>query len=99
MSSIGAANAPPAAPSSDANTFGSAIGRFFRDLPARFHSRASLFHADEDEPPHGEQARRRLAGEVEVLHYGTIDDAGMRQLEGRSDHRPAIFAAGVYVNA
>lgn len=38
-----------------------------------------------------------LKGEVVCLHYGTIDDAGMRRLEGRSDHRPIIFAAAVYI--
>jgi hypothetical protein len=49
------------------------FARFLRDLPGRLHSRVSLFHgtdATDDEP------RRRLAGEVEVLYYGTIDDAG-----------------------
>ena len=40
---------------------------------------------------------RHQQGEVVCLHYGTIDDAGMRQLEGRSDHRPAIFSAAVYI--
>ncbi|WVQ78224.1 hypothetical protein IAT38_000307 [Cryptococcus sp. DSM 104549] len=40
---------------------------------------------------------RRRKGEVVCLHYGTIDDTGMRQLEGRSDHRPAIFSAAVYI--
>lgn len=75
---------------------GGAIGRFLRDLPGRFHSRVSIVHPDVEE--HVDNGpRRHLAGEVEVLHYGTIDDAGMRQLEGRSDHRPAIFAAAVYV--
>lgn len=80
------------------DTLGSAIGRFLRDLPGRFHSRVNLFQGENEEPhQHESGVRRHLAGEVEVLHYGTIDDAGMRQLEGRSDHRPAIFAAAVYV--
>lgn len=78
----------------------SALTRFFRDLPGRFHSRVSLFHGSEpevEEEPVVEGPKRHLVGEVQVLHYGTIDDAGMRQLEGRSDHRPAIFSAAVYV--
>lgn len=56
------------------NTF----ARFLRELPGRFHSRASIFHAAPEpaapEADHG--SRRHLVGEVEVLHYGTIDDAG-----------------------
>ncbi|KAL1411235.1 hypothetical protein Q8F55_002186 [Vanrija albida] len=77
------------------NTF----ARFLRDLPGRFHSRASIFHpAPEPAPEADDKPRRHLVGEVEVLHYGTIDDAGMRKLEGRSDHRPAIFSAAVYVD-
>ncbi|RXK38371.1 hypothetical protein M231_04413 [Tremella mesenterica] len=43
------------------------------------------------------KVKRHQRGEVVCLHYGTIDDAGMRQLEGRSDHRPAIFSCAVYV--
>lgn len=79
---------------------GSAFARFLRDLPGRFHSRVSLFHAEPEETTEAkkeEGPRRHLSGEVRVLHYNTLDDAGMRQLEGRSDHRPAIFAAAVYV--
>jgi hypothetical protein len=51
------------------------IARFLRDLPGRFHSRVSLFHGS-DVDPELKEDRRHLAGEVEVLHYGTIDDAG-----------------------
>ncbi|KAF8318496.1 DNase I-like protein [Clavulina sp. PMI_390] len=32
-------------------------------------------------------------GDVDCLHYGTLDDQGMARLQGRSDHRPII---GVY---
>lgn len=81
-------------------TGGSAFAKFLRDLPGRFHSRVSLFHADSEDhvtKEDAERPRRHLQGEVQVLHYDTLDDAGMRQLEGRSDHRPAIFAAAVYV--
>lgn len=58
----------------------SALTRFFRDLPGRFHSRVSLFHGSEAEEaipePEPEKPRRHQVGEVQVLHYGTIDDAG-----------------------
>ncbi|KAL7422221.1 hypothetical protein Q5752_002867 [Cryptotrichosporon argae] len=84
-----------------------ALRQFFGKLPAKLNPRVALFHTDEPAPapaPAGPGAltaaqptRRHMRGEVEVLHYGTIDDAGMRVLEGRSDHRPAIFAAAVYV--
>lgn len=78
------------------------IPKFLRNLPGRLASRVSLFHGqdehdDEEDGEAGGGPRRHMAGELQVLHYGTIDDAGMRQLEGRSDHRPAIFAAAVYV--
>ncbi|KAJ7637593.1 inositol polyphosphate phosphatase [Mycena polygramma] len=36
-------------------------------------------------------------GEVVCLNYNTLDDRGMRRLEGRSDHRPVIAAYVVYV--
>ncbi|KAJ6577235.1 Endonuclease/exonuclease/phosphatase [Mycena capillaripes] len=36
-------------------------------------------------------------GEVLCLNYNTLDDRGMRRLEGRSDHRPVIAAYLVYV--
>ncbi|KAF7330417.1 Inositol polyphosphate phosphatase [Mycena venus] len=36
-------------------------------------------------------------GEVLCLNYNTLDDRGMRRLEGRSDHRPVIAAYVCYV--
>lgn len=38
-----------------------------------------------------------VKGEVKCLTYNTLDDRGMRRLEGRSDHRPVIGAYIVYV--
>jgi hypothetical protein len=74
---------------------------FFRDLPGLLHVKSSPNHDSEELPGRHEadefRTRRHYRGEVACLHYGTIDDAGMRQLEGRSDHRPAIFSAAVYV--
>ncbi|KAI0749899.1 hypothetical protein C8Q80DRAFT_1164548 [Daedaleopsis nitida] len=36
-------------------------------------------------------------GDVVCLKYDTLDDRGMRRLEGRSDHRPVIGSYAVYV--
>lgn len=36
-------------------------------------------------------------GEVMCLNYKTLDDRGMRRLEGRSDHRPVIASYAVYI--
>ncbi|KAJ7219954.1 inositol polyphosphate phosphatase [Mycena pura] len=36
-------------------------------------------------------------GEVICLNYDTLDDRGMRRLEGRSDHRPVIASYAVYI--
>lgn len=36
-------------------------------------------------------------GEVMCLDYRTLDDKGMRKLEGRSDHRPVIGSYAIYV--
>ena len=36
-------------------------------------------------------------GEVNCLHYGTLDDSAMRRLEGRSDHRPILGTFSVYI--
>ncbi|BEJ16095.1 hypothetical protein CspHIS471_0507000 [Cutaneotrichosporon sp. HIS471] len=76
-----------------------ALTRFFRGLPGRFHSRVSLFHGSEAEVEEAvvEVPRRHLVGEVQILHYGTLEDAEMRRLEGRSDHYPLIFSAAVFI--
>ena len=36
-------------------------------------------------------------GDVICLSYNTLDDRGMRRLEGRSDHRPVIGSYAVYI--
>ncbi|KDR76398.1 hypothetical protein GALMADRAFT_247864 [Galerina marginata CBS 339.88] len=38
-----------------------------------------------------------LKGDVICLNYSTLDDRGMRRLEGRSDHRPVIGTYAIYV--
>lgn len=65
-----------------------AFVRFIKDLPNWLHTRSSVVGpvtpGGEDGMLEGEAVKRHLRGEVRCLHYGTIDDAGMRQLEGRS---------------
>ncbi len=39
----------------------------------------------------------RRKGDIVCLSYDTLDDRGMRKLEGRSDHRPVIGSYAVYV--
>ncbi|KAH9943712.1 DNase I-like protein [Amylocystis lapponica] len=61
-----------------------------RDVPAQataMTSQVSLV-----EPP---VAHRK--GDVECLGYDTLDDRGMRRLEGRSDHRPVIGSYAIYI--
>ena len=36
-------------------------------------------------------------GDVVCLKYDTLDDRGMRRLEGRSDHRPVIGSYAVFI--
>ncbi|WVF72323.1 hypothetical protein IAT40_007136 [Kwoniella sp. CBS 6097] len=75
--------------------------RFLKDLPGWLHRSSSgpndLGERGRHEVEVEIKEKRWKKGEVRCLHYGTIDDAGMRQLEGRSDHRPAIFTGAVYI--
>jgi hypothetical protein len=45
-------------------------------------------------PPHPPIHRK---GDVLCLKYDTLDDRGMRRLEGRSDHRPVIGSYAMYI--
>lgn len=45
--------------------------------------------------PHASPRPRK--GDVVCLSYRTLDDQGMRRLEGRSDHRPVIGVYAIYV--
>ncbi|KAF5367443.1 hypothetical protein D9758_003808 [Tetrapyrgos nigripes] len=40
---------------------------------------------------------RPRKGEILCLNYDTLDDRGMRRLEGRSDHRPVIGSYAIYI--
>jgi hypothetical protein len=48
------------------------------------------------EPPAEELLAAPRKGDVVCLRYHTLDDRGMRRLEGRSDHRPVIGSYAVY---
>ncbi|WVO12758.1 hypothetical protein L204_100366 [Cryptococcus depauperatus] len=71
----------------------SGFQRWLQNLPSWLHRSD---HKPKEEAE-AQKSKRWQKGEVQCLHYGTIDDSGMKLLEGRSDHRPAIFAAAVYV--
>ncbi|KAL4066753.1 hypothetical protein J3A83DRAFT_4374808 [Scleroderma citrinum] len=43
------------------------------------------------------QPPQHTRGDVVCLSYNTLDDRGMRLLEGRSDHRPVIGSYAVYL--
>jgi hypothetical protein len=41
--------------------------------------------------------QRPRKGDIICLNYDTLDDRGMRRLEGRSDHRPVIGTYAIYL--
>ena len=43
------------------------------------------------------ESPRPRKGDIVCLSYRTLDDQGMRRLEGRSDHRPVIGVYAIYV--
>ncbi|KAJ3509060.1 hypothetical protein NLJ89_g5423 [Agrocybe chaxingu] len=49
------------------------------------------------EPPEPPAVPLHQKGDVVCLSYNTLDDRGMRRLEGRSDHRPVIGSYVAYV--
>jgi hypothetical protein len=73
---------PPPVPAKEQHLI--AARRWFSQLPALLHQRASIISMDHSVPPVTEPPARRRKGEVECIAYGTIDDQMMRKLEGRS---------------
>ncbi|KAH9974841.1 hypothetical protein BJV74DRAFT_863318 [Russula compacta] len=47
--------------------------------------------------PTAAESPRPRKGDVVCLSYRTLDDRGMRRLEGRSDHRPVVGVYAIYV--
>lgn len=70
-------------------------GRFF---PFPFLSRDSAPNPNlQNQLPTSISAPSPRKGDVVCLSYDTLDDRGMRRLEGRSDHRPVIGSYAVYI--
>ncbi|KAF8876732.1 hypothetical protein BD779DRAFT_1559597 [Infundibulicybe gibba] len=68
--------------------------------PARwrfFQSFLSHNSVSAQAPPPPPSASGPQRGDVVCLEYDTLDDRGMRRLEGRSDHRPVMGAYAVYL--
>jgi hypothetical protein len=61
----------------------------------QFRSRDGPPPNNTSEPDHVRPTPRK--GDVVCLSYDTLDDKGMRRLEGRSDHRPVIGSYAVYL--
>ncbi|KAJ7650437.1 inositol polyphosphate phosphatase [Roridomyces roridus] len=68
--------------------------RFFPSFLSHTSTQSTSSHdaSIDTAPP---RAPRR--GEVVCLNYDTLDDRGMRRLEGRSDHRPVMGSYAVYI--
>ncbi|KAF8150564.1 Endonuclease/exonuclease/phosphatase [Crassisporium funariophilum] len=62
---------------------------FLSPTSAQVHTTTELSH------PLPQPTNRK--GDVICLSYNTLDDRGMRRLEGRSDHRPVIGTYAVYL--
>ncbi|KAK0480241.1 inositol polyphosphate phosphatase [Armillaria novae-zelandiae] len=67
--------------------------RFFPFLSHNNSSTPNPLEADRENA----RTEVRRKGDVICLSYDTLDDRGMRRLEGRSDHRPVIGSYAVYV--
>uniref|UniRef100_A0A8H8CKZ1 Inositol polyphosphate-related phosphatase domain-containing protein n=1 Tax=Psilocybe cubensis TaxID=181762 RepID=A0A8H8CKZ1_PSICU len=62
--------------------------------PTHANQGAQAPEASPNLPPSAPLPRK---GDVVCLTYDTLDDRGMRRLEGRSDHRPVIGSYALYV--
>lgn len=91
---------PGAVPTSSGGGVGMGFRRIFSLLPRSFGSPQPTATPDtarlmlKEEGPKDKVFKR---GEVRCLEYSTLSDREMRQLEGRSDHRPVIGHFAVYL--
>ncbi|KAA1467365.1 DNase I-like protein [Dentipellis sp. KUC8613] len=85
---------PPSSPNSSGESSPFNTPSRWRFLP--FLSREHTEHKDII-PQHPVVPPRPRKGDVICLNYQTLDDRGMRRLEGRSDHRPVIGSYAVYI--
>jgi synaptojanin len=84
---------PPPVPPKDMPPAIPSRWRFFPFITRDAH--ASLI--EPGEPPISGLPSPPREGEVVCLSYNTLDDRGMRRLEGRSDHRPVIGSYAIYL--
>ena len=69
-----------------------------RSMPGTAAASSSLPGGGEpDGAPAATESHRPRKGDIVCLSYRTLDDRGMRRLEGRSDHRPVIGVYAIYV--
>lgn len=69
--------------------------RFFN--PFHNSGTASSTNIPQELPPVTPNPEVRRKGDIVCTSYDTLDDGGMRRLEGRSDHRPVIGTYAVYI--
>ncbi|KAJ3972713.1 inositol polyphosphate phosphatase [Lentinula raphanica] len=70
----------------------------WRFFPFLYHSSTPTSSSDAlSTPLAGNGIKPPRKGDVACLSYDTLDDRGMRRLEGRSDHRPVIGTYAVYL--
>ncbi|KAK7454606.1 hypothetical protein VKT23_011358 [Stygiomarasmius scandens] len=69
----------------------------WRFLPSFLTHSSTPSNASDVVPPTPGRTRPPRKGEVVCLNYDTLDDRGMRKLEGRSDHRPVIGSYAVFL--
>jgi hypothetical protein len=96
-----AASSPPGTSTPRGSTDGVAPSRWrLPFLPFLTHRDGSGSGSGSAEPgpePFPLSPSRRRRGDVVCFEYRTLDDRGMRRLEGRSDHRPVIGSYAVYL--
>lgn len=85
--------APNSAPSTSTPVFRWLLPFLYRDGAQQAVMQPSAESPGTPKPPPPPPKR----GEVICLKYDTLDDRGMRRLEGRSDHRPVIGAYALYI--
>ena len=90
-SSAGAASATAGTVAADSNA-DSLTGLAMTAAPLSL-----LPDGEPDGAPAAAESPRPRKGDVVCLSYRTLDDRGMRRLEGRSDHRPVIGVYAIYV--
>ncbi|KAJ4479976.1 inositol polyphosphate phosphatase [Lentinula aciculospora] len=67
----------------------------WRFFPFLYHTSTTSSSSDVISPPITAMPPKK--GDIVCLSYDTLDDRGMRRLEGRSDHRPVIGSYAVYL--